>query len=714
MIKRFFELQEKVLSYYPDADTELLKKAYTIAAEAHLNQKRATNEPYISHPLSVAAILADMKLDEISIASGLLHDIVEDTGYTIEQITDLFGKEISDIVWGVTKISKISDIDAENAKAETLKKMIIAMTGDVRVILIKLADRLHNIRTLEVLVPEKRKRIALETLEIYAPIAYRLGMGKIKDELENVAFKYAYPEEYERIHMEVAHKMEWAIKQLEKLKDEILKILQKYDMPGEIRYRIKREVSIYRKVQRQNISLDKVYDLMALRIITDSVENCYAIMGDIHQRYQHIPSRWRDFITNPKNNGYQSIHTTIITQEGVICEIQIRTREMHEIAEEGIAAHWSYKEGVSSLENDQRLHWFRDLIENHKSNPNPRDFLSLVKMDLTPDEVYVFTPKGKVVNLKAGSTPIDFAFAIHTEVGNHCKGSIVNEKLVPLNTELNSGDVIEILISPGSNPSSDWLKFVATSRARKKITGYFQRKENLQHIEKGKRIWARVLRDYKKKYKISTSEDELKEIVSRVHYSDLESFFRDIGSNKRLLDRKMLKILFPKISAGEIQPLKKISRKVSQVFKLVNVEGYQNIDISFAKCCNPIKGDKIVGYVTQNRGLVVHKESCSNVKNVLPTRLKEVNWNKGETYSYNVKYDLIVQDRPGVLTAVSGINAAHDSNIKKIENEYLSQNVNKIKITFEVVDVNQLHKIAAEYKKIKGIYSVIRKRIIEK
>jgi len=714
MLKRFFELQEKVLNYYKDANTELLKKAYTVAADAHLNQKRATNEPYITHPLSVAGILADMKLDEISIAAALLHDIVEDTTYTISDVNKLFGKEISDIVWGITKISKISDIDAEDAIAETLKKMIIAMTNDVRVILIKLADRLHNIRTLNVLSDEKKKRIADETLEIYAPIAYRLGMGKIKDELENVSFKYAFSKEYEKIEKEVGDKKEWAIFQLENLKKEIIDILKKYKIPGEIRYRIKREISIYRKIKKQNISLDKVYDLLALRIITDTVENCYAIMGDIHQRYQHIPSRWRDFITNPKNNGYQSIHTTIIIPNGVKFEIQIRTNEMHKFAEEGIAAHWSYKEGISFLENDHRLHWFRDMIETHKNNPNPRDFLSLVKSDLTPNEIYVFTPKGKVINLEAGATPIDFAFAIHTEVGNHCKGSIVNEQLVPLRTELNSGDVVEILTSKTASPSSDWLKFVASNRARKKITNYFQKKENILNIEKGKRLWLRILREIKKKYKLKISDEEVKKKLEKLHYTDFESFFRDIGSNKKLMDRKTLKNFFPEISTEEIQPIKKIPKKISSIYKLVNVEGYQDIDIIFAKCCSPIKGEKIIGYVSQNRGLVIHKEKCSNIKNVIPSRIKEVNWNVDEDFTYTIKYDLIVQDRPGVLSAISSINANHNSNIKKIENENISQSMSKIKISFEVSDLTHLQKIINEFKKVKGVFSIVRKRITEK
>ena len=415
MIKRFYELQERVLNYYPEANIELLKKAYTVTTAAHLNQKRASNEPYIIHPLAVAGILADMRLDEISIAAGMLHDVLEDSSYTREDLTRLFGNEISDIVWGVTKISKISDVDVEDAQAETLKKMILAMTGDVRVILIKLADRLHNIRTLAHLDPEKRMKISRETLEIYAPIAHRLGMGKIRDELEDVSFQYTYPDDYQRIRNSIGDKYEWAIQQLEGLKKEILKLMFQYRIPAEIEYRIKREISIYRKQQRQNVDLDQVYDLMALRIITDTVANCYAIMGMIHQQWTHIPSRWRDFITNPKSNYYQSIHTTIITRQGVKFEIQIRTRDMHRSAEEGIAAHWKYKEGMSFIENDNRLQWFREMIEYHKTNPDPKEFLSLVKRDLTPNEIYMEVTEA-VHGVSGGAGSEDFLDALETLV----------------------------------------------------------------------------------------------------------------------------------------------------------------------------------------------------------------------------------------------------------------------------------------------------------
>jgi guanosine-3',5'-bis(diphosphate) 3'-pyrophosphohydrolase len=713
MIKRFFELQEKVLTYDSEANTEILKKAYTVAADAHFSQTRATNEPFIIHPLAVAGTLADLKLDVTSIAAGLLHDVVEDTDYTTEKITRLFGEEIGRIVGAVTKISKISEFDALDAKAETLKKMIIAMTNDVRVILIKLADRLHNIRTLKALKHEKRIRIAKETLDIYAPIAYRLGMGKIKTELENISFQFAFPEDYEKIHEKLTTEKKCSVNLLENLKNEINEILKSYKIPGEIHYRKKREISVYRKLKKRNISLDNVFDLLGLRVITNSIENCYAIMGEIHQKWRFIPSRWKDFIATHKSNGYQSIHTTIITNDGIF-EIQIRTNEMHKIAEEGIAAHWKYKEGISSIENDPRLDWFREMIELHKENPNPEDFLSMVKMDLTPNEIYVFTPKGKVVNLKVEATPIDFAYAIHTEIGNHCKGAIVNEQLVPLRTKLNSGELIEILTAKTTTPSVDWLKFVVTNKAKKNIMSFVQKKENLLNIEKGRKLWKKIIRDYKKDYNITLKDTEILKRISKLHYSDIESFYRDIGSNKKSLDKKTLKIIFPEISIAEIKPIKKVTRRTSPIYRLINVEGYKDIDVTLAKCCNPIKGENIVGYITLNRGLVIHREDCVNLKNALDSRRKRVAWNDIDDYLYQVRIELMVEDKPGLLCSISSITAKYDSNIKKIENEKISQNLSKIKIIFDVRDSSQLAKIRNEFKNTKGVYSIFRKRLSEK
>ncbi len=714
MIKRFHELQEKILSYYPEANIALLKKAYAISTDAHLNQKRASNEPYITHPLTVAGILADMKVDEISIAAALLHDVIEDSQYSREDLNRLFGTEISDIVWGVTKISKISEVDVEDAQAETLKKMIVAMTADVRVILIKLADRLHNIRTLTHLPPERQIKIARETLEIYAPIAYRLGMGKIRDELEDVSFMVLHPEEYRRIKSEVSDKYEMAMKQVENLKKQILHILKNSKIKAEIHYRIKREISIYRKLQKQNIELENVYDLLALRVITDTVANCYVIMGAIHQQWVHIPGRWRDFITNPKSNFYQSIHTTIITREGVKFEIQIRTREMHRNAEEGIAAHWKYKEGLAFLENDHRLEWFREMIDYHKTNPDPKEFLSLVKRDLTPNEIYVFTPKGKVVNLKAGSSPIDFAYAIHSEVGDHCKNAIVNEKLVPLRTKLNSGDVVEIITQKNSSPSADWLKFAMTTRAKKRIMAHLQKEEFAYAHEKGRRLWQKVVREYQKKYRLKFDEEGIQKRVNTAGYPDMETFLRDIGSGRKTLNKLTLKKLFPEVSAVEIKPVKKAAARASSLHSLIHVDGQPDIDFTFAKCCHPIKGEEIIGYITKNRGLVVHRKTCPNVNMEITSRLKHVSWNDAYEHAYQVKLELLVADKPGVLSAITGITAASNSNIKKLEQEQTSQDMVKITLVFEVRDMFQLNEIYSQFKKVPDIYSINRKKTSDK
>ena len=710
MIKRFHELQERILSYYPEANIALLKKAYAISTEAHLNQRRLSNEPYITHPLTVAGILADMRLDEISIAAGLLHDVIEDSQYSREDLVRLFGQEISDIVWGVTKISKISEVDVEDAQAETLKKMIIAMTADVRVILIKLADRLHNIRTLAPLPDEKRIKIARETLEIYAPIAYRLGMGKIRDELEDLSFMYLHPEEYRRIQGEVGDKTEWALTQVEGLKKQIQALLKELKIQAEIQYRIKREISIFRKLQKQNIELENVYDLLALRVITDTVANCYVIMGAIHQQWVHIPSRWRDFITNPKSNFYQSIHTTVITREGVKFEIQIRTQEMHRNAEEGIAAHWKYKEGLAFLENDHRLEWFREMIDYHKTNPDPKEFLSLVKRDLTPNEIYVFTPKGKVVNLKAGATPVDFAYAIHSEVGDHCRSAIVNEKLVPLRTRLSSGDVVEILTQKDSSPSADWLRFAATTRAKKRIMAWLQKEESAGDLVRGRRLWQKVLREYGRRHHLAFNDQDIARRIKALGYDDLETFLRDVGGGRRTLNRLALKSLFPEAGAVAIKPPRRAAPRRGERHKLVRVEGQGDIDFTFAKCCHPIKGEEIVGYVTKNRGLVVHRKACPNVHTDIPSRLKRVSWNEAPDYSYRVKLRLLADDKPGMLSSITGVIAAGGSNIKKIEMEPASQAVARVQIVFEVRDMFQLEEITSRLRELGGVYSIQRRK----
>jgi GTP pyrophosphokinase len=428
----------------------------------------------------------------------------------------------------------------------------------------------------------------------------------------------------------------------------------------------------------------------------------------------HIPGRWRDFITNPKSNFYQSIHTTIITREGVKFEIQIRTQEMHRNAEEGIAAHWKYKEGLAFLENDHRLEWFREMIDYHKTNPDPKEFLSLVKRDLTPNEIYVFTPKGKVVNLKAGASPIDFAYAIHSEVGDHCKNAIVNEKLVPLRTKLNSGDVVEIITQKNSNPSADWLKFAATTRAKKRIMAYLQKEEFAYDYEKGRHIWQKVLREYQKKYRLKFSDQDIQERVNAANYPEMEIFLREVGSGKKTLDKQTLKKMFPEVSAVEIKPAKKATARSGSLLSLINVDGQPDIDFIFAKCCHPIKGEEIISYITKNRGLVVHKKNCPNVNMEIPSRLKRVTWNEGLDHAYQVKLELLVADKPGMLSTITGIIAASNSNIKKIEQEQSGQAMVKITLIFEVKDMFQLNEIYKHIKAVPDLYAINRKKISDK
>jgi len=486
MIKRFFELQERVLSYNPDSDTEMLKKAYTLAANAHLHQTRANDDPYITHPLAVAATLADLQLDDISIAGGLLHDVVEDTDLTTEDIRRHFGEDLGRIIFALTKIAKMPTLSTEDVKAETLRRLMLGMSDDIRVILIKLADRLHNIRTLDHLNPEKRRRIALETLDIFAPLANRLGIWRIKEELEDRCFPHAYPDKHRIIQEKIGCCRDWAWAQLEEVAAELKGILSRLGVPGEITYRIKREISIYRKLIRQEIDIDHVYDLLALRIITDSVEHCYTIMGEIHQRWTYIASRWRDFISSPKPNGYRSIHTTIIGSEKSKFEIQIRTLDMHQEAESGIAAHWRYKEGPAFLDKDKRLDWLREIVQNLGTTPNSTEFLSQLKSDLSENEIIVLTPMGKAIELPIGATPIDFAYAIHGELGDHCQRAIVNEVQVPLKTRLSTGDTVSIISSAKVHPSRDWLTFVASTRARKRIQAYFNAQEQHRNEEQGR------------------------------------------------------------------------------------------------------------------------------------------------------------------------------------------------------------------------------------
>ncbi len=714
--KRYFELLEKILEYHPEADTELIKKAYIVATEAHVNQKRANQEPYIVHPLNVAMILATMGLDEIAIASGLLHDVVEDTFYTEEDLRKKFGDEIAKIVAGVTKIGKMphyTNYDKDQAKAESTKKMIVAMAEDIRVILVKLADRLHNMRTLSHLREEKQKRIALETLDIYAPIAHRLGIGQIKEELEDLSFAAAYRAESQELHNFIEENRELNEKSLMRMKGEILALMKQSNIKGVVSYRIKRPISIFRKMIRQKIDVKRVYDLLALRVIVEDVESCYLLHSEINRKWHFMQFRLRDFIKRPKENGYSSLHTTII-YDSRYYEIQIRTQDMDNVAEMGIAAHWRYKEGIAAPEDEKKIEWFRSIIKNYKNHSSAQDFVQNLKSDLKSSEIYVYTPMGKVITLPVGSTPIDFAYAIHSKVGECCKGAFINEHHASIKTVLKSGDMVEIETDKRSAPKQEWLNHVASNRARRRINYYLSKQENIRYIERGKRIWKKHYREIIRKYKDKVENKSLEERVGFLKYNDLDSFYKDLGNYSKSLDKEALQTLFPELKIMEVKRVLKVQEKgkKNNLYRLIEVEGLSDVDISLAKCCHPIKGEKIYAYVTLNRGIAIHNADCHSIKKMDMSRLKNARWKEDiGNYTYMVQYEVTLPDKPGNLNRITNILSELNINIRDIRVEKKSKSTSTVYFTIEVSDSSQLQNIDKELNKFEGIKNSKHRRV---
>src|SRR5436190_4505684 len=612
---RFEDLLEKVRAYSPDADVELLRKAYVFSAFEHRGQVRHSGEPYLIHPLAVADFLADMKLDAVAIAAGLLHDVVEDTLTTIERIQELFGPEVAHVVEGVTKISAIPFSSSEERQAENFRKMLLAMVDDIRVILVKLADRLHNMRTLGHLPDDKRIKIAQETRDIYAPIANRLGMSKVKNELEELSFRYIEPQTYEALRAKVDAKRRATEGFIEELKKTITTKLAEAQVPViEIDGRIKRRWSISQKHKRQKIELEQVYDFVALRIITEGVKDCYATLGIIHQTWSPVPGRIKDFIAMPRPNGYQSLHTSVISEHGMPFEVQIRTIEMHRRAEEGIAAHWKYKEGRSGDQRDDRyFQWMRQLLEYQQEVRDPREFIQNLKIELYPEEVYTFTPKGLVKALPRGATPIDFAYAIHTDVGHQCVGARVNGKMVPLRTRLKNGDIVEIVTQSGHQPSRDWLNFVATSRARNKIKHLIHSEEKTRAIELGRKLFDKEARRYDLNPKTLIEDSASTKALVEFGASKPDEIFALVGYGK-LAPKQLLARLVPSDQLQEKAPEGAVASVVKRVFgtgeEKIKVPGIDDIMVFRARCCNPIRGEKIVGYITRGKGVSVHSATC--------------------------------------------------------------------------------------------------------
>jgi guanosine-3',5'-bis(diphosphate) 3'-pyrophosphohydrolase len=717
---RFEDLLEKVRAYSPDADVELLRRAYVFSAFEHRGQVRHSGEPYLIHPLAVADLLADMKLDVVAVAAGLLHDVVEDTLTTIDRIRELFGPEVAHVVEGVTKISAIRFASSEERQAENFRKMLLAMVDDIRVILVKLADRLHNMRTLNHLPDDKRQAVAQETRDIYAPIANRLGMSKVKNELEELSFRYLEPQAYEALRSKVDARRRATEGLIEQLRTTIVSKLNEAAVPFlEIDGRIKRLWSINQKLKKQRIELDQVYDFIALRIITNSVKDCYAALGIIHQTWSPVPGRIKDFIAMPRPNGYQSLHTSVISEHGMPFEVQIRTLEMHRMAEEGVAAHWKYKEGRVGDHKDERyFQWMRQLLEYQQEVRDPQEFIQNLKVELYPEEVYTFTPKGQVKQLPRGATPIDFAYSIHTDVGHQCVGARVNGKMVPLRARLKNGDIVEIITQSGHKPSRDWLNFVVTSHARYKIKHMIRLEERARALDLGRKVFEKELRRYDIPQKGLLESELFAKALSDAGAKTADDLFALIGYGT-LSAKQLLGKLVPAERLKEKPPDGMVVSVVKRAFgggeEKIKVRGSDDVLVFRAKCCNPIRGEKIVGYITRGKGVSVHSATCPNVVNLLydPERKIEVEWDKtsgAETAApYTVKLTMEVEDRKGVLAAVSAKIADINTNIKDLEARTGEENQHaRIDVTVEISDVQHLDRVIKSLKTVNGVLDVER------
>ena len=721
-LTKYRDLMKRMQENRPQDDLTIVKKAYDYSLKNHEGQTRASGEPYLVHPLEVALVLAEMKMDPVAIAAGLLHDSVEDTSVTIVDIRKEFGEQVAHIVEGVTKISKIDFATREEQQAENLRKMMLAMVDDIRVVLIKLADRLHNMRTLEHLPPDRQHKIAEETLEIYAPIAHRLGMGKIRGELEDLGFRFLDPVGYEQVEKSVNARRKQGEIFLAKMQQIINDKLKEAGIQARVESRIKRLFSIHKKLQKQRISVDQVYDLCAMRVITRSLQDCYAVLGIIHNLWRPVPGRIKDFIAMPRPNFYQSLHTSVITEDGTPFEIQIRTEEMHKMAEEGIAAHWKYKDGPVSAQDEQRLAWLRQVVEWHRDVSDPNEFLSTLKVDLYPEEVYTFTPKGKVVVLPRDATPIDFAYTIHTEVGHTCIGAKVNGRMVPLRHKLHSGDIVEILTQPGHKPSRDWLGLVKSSRSRNKIKHWLNVHQRERAIEIGRKLIEKEARKYRIALK-EIKDEELQRVASGYGLGKADDLMAGIGYGKYSARQVLARLLpagaTPSIvgdieSEGLTSQQGTIASAVRRVFggnNAITVRGQGDMLVYRARCCNPIRGENIVGYITRGKGVAVHSVTCPNVTNLLyePERKIDVEWARDDSTptAYPVKLTVFCDDRFGMLKNITGVIGDAKSNIRNIS-AHTANSQASVEVVLDISDLKHLETIIAGLRKIPGVHEVQR------
>lgn len=729
---RIEDVIEKVEKSRPNPDTDLIRRAYLFSALHHKGQKRASGEAYLVHPLEVADILADMRLDEVSVSTGLLHDVVEDTLVDLETIRSYFGDEITHLVDGLTKIAQISDLSKEKQQAENVRKMVLAMVTDVRVVLVKLADRLHNMRTMQFLKPEKRARISQETFDIYAPIAHRLGMGKIRSELEDLAFQNLYPEEYKRLAREVDVRRPELEASLEKIKNTIRIKLKEYDVPFvAIEGRVKRLYSLWKKLKKRKLTIEQVYDLIAARIITENERKyCYLALSVVHDRWTPVPERFKDWIAIPRDNLYQSLHTSVIGDGGQAFEVQIRTEEMHQVAEEGVAAHWKYKENkLGPTEDDESLDELRRTVEKlllplveDTGSDDSEDFVESLKLDLFPRDVYAFTPLGKVIQLPRGASPIDFAYAIHSEVGDACSGAKINGRIAPIKTELQNGDVVEILTTANSKPSRDWLNYVVTSKARNRIRHWISEQQRTESVEIGRKLLEKEAEKFRvSAKKLINNDGELKKIANEYGLGRAEDLLASIGYGKTL-PRNVLSKFLGAEKFAELDPEKqketRIRSGVKAVKKLIGmgdeaiiVKGVDNLLTARARCCNPLRGEEIIGYISLGKGIVVHNKRCKNVTQLMVNRdrIVEVEWAKSDKEEIqSVTLMVTTENRTGMLAGITNAIADIKTGIRDATANISRDDKGQIEVTIEVFDKKHLDRVIGAIEKVPGIIAVER------
>lgn len=714
-------LISKIEEYNPNVNLEAIIKAYNFAEASHRGQLRNSGEAYFVHPFNVAMILADLNMDEATIAAGLLHDVLEDTNVTYETLVGKFGEEIANLVDGVTKLKKLKYKTKQENQAENLRKMVLAMAKDIRVIIIKLADRLHNMRTLEYMSEEKKKEKALETLEIYAPLAHRLGISRIKWELEDLALRYLDPEGYYDLVEKVSKRRKEREAYIQRIIKQIDEKLEEMNITRDISGRPKSFYSIYKKMVYQNKSFEQIFDLTAIRIIVDTIKDCYGVLGIVHTMWKPIPGRFKDYIAMPKPNMYQSLHTTVIGPEGEIFEVQIRTWEMHRTAEYGIAAHWKYKEGSVKTDNfDEKLAWLRQLLEWQKELKDPREFMETLKIDLFADEVFVFTPKGDVINLPNGSTPIDFAYRVHTAVGHNCVGAKVDGRIVPLDYKLKNGNIVEILTSSNSSgPSIDWLKIVKSNQAKNKIRQWFKREQRGANILKGKELLEKEIKRQGLKVGEVLKEEWIKKVANKLSLNTPDDLYAGLGYGSITISQVMSRLReyyneHYGIRIDEANEEAKISEQISargrkRFTQGVSIKGVENIKVKFSKCCNPVPGDDIIGYITRGRGVSIHRKDCPNLSSLEgKERFIEVFWNTDEKAEYPAEIQIKGTDRPGLLTEITSKITEAQLSLLALNARTNKEKLAIINMTLEIKDIDQLRELMKKIKKLKGVIDVYR------